>query len=143
MTARDHNNLLSIFFLIMGGIQLLAGIFIIVVYGIMGLALVSGSPDSEGQMVGGIFLILAVALGVVLLLIAAFYGFAGMKMRKHQKIGRTLGIVGSALSLPSIPLGLALGIYGLWFFLSDEGKQLYDSGMAGSAPTQPQPNSWQ
>ena len=51
MTAREHNKLLSIFFFIQGGIQLLAGIFIVVVYGILGGSmLAAGNTEQAGHL---------------------------------------------------------------------------------------------
>ena len=124
MTARDHNNLLSIFFFIQGGLVLLAGIFIVLMYGIMGGTMAATSTRGEEQMIGGIFVVVSVVMGIVMLLFAGLYLFTGFKMRKEQKIGRTLGIIGSILALFSFPLGTALGVYGLWFLFGD-GRALY------------------
>lgn len=142
MTARDHNNLLSIFFFIQGGLVLLAGIFIVLMYGIMGGTMAATSTRGEEQMIGGIFVVVSVVMGIVMLLFAGLYLFTGFKMRKEQKIGRTLGIIGSILALFSFPLGTALGVYGLWFLFGD-GRALYEGGQAGMDYTPPPPNSWQ
>jgi len=54
-----------------------------------------------------------------------------------------VGIIASIICLPGIPLGTALGVYGLWFFFGEQGKSYYESGgMMASAPPPP-PNSWQ
>ena len=144
MNARDHNKLLSIFFFIQGGLILLGGIFMVLIYGIMGGAMAVTSRRGEEQLVGGIFVVVAVVVGVIMLLFSALYVFGGLKMRNEQKIGRTLGIVGSILALFSFPLGTALGVYGLWF-LFGEGRDLYEGvsndGMNYTPP--PPPNSWQ
>jgi asparagine N-glycosylation enzyme membrane subunit Stt3 len=91
------------------------------------------------------FLVLAVVVGAIMLLFAAFYLVGGYKMLKEQRSGRVFGMIGSILSLFSFPLGTALGIYGLWFLLGDLGRGLYDGiagqGMRYSPP--PPPNSWQ
>jgi hypothetical protein len=143
MTARDHNKLLSIFFFIQGGLILLAGIFIVLAYGIMGGAMAATSSRGDEQLVGGIFVVVSVVIGVIMLLFAGLYLFAGLKIRKEQKIGRTLGIIGSILALFSFPLGTALGVYGLWFLFGD-GRALYEGGQAGANYTPPPPpNSWQ
>ena len=145
MTARDHNKLLSIFFFIHGGLQLLGGVFVVLIYGILGGAMMSNSRREDEQMIGGIFLVLAVVVGVIMLLFAGLYLFGGLKMLREQKIGRTLGVVGSIMALLGFPLGTALGIYGLWFLLGDEGRGFYEGldrgGMNYTQP--PPPNSWQ
>ena len=144
MTAREHNNLLSIFFLVQGALILLFGVFMMLIYGVMGGAIAATSSRSDEQLMGGIFVAIAVVIGIFMLIFAGLYLFAGFKMRKVQAVGRTLGIVGSILALFSFPLGTALGIYGLWF-LFGEGRNLYENienaGMNYTPP--PPPNSWQ
>lgn len=146
MTARDHNKLLAIFYFVMAGLQLLGGIFMFIVYVVLGGAMMSTSSRDEDQMVGGIFMGIGVIAGIVMLLIGLLTLFTASSVLKQKPIGRTLAIVLSILSLFSIPLGTALGIYGLWFFLGDTGKNFYD-GLSGSAssppPPPPAPNSWQ
>jgi hypothetical protein len=141
MTARDHNNLLGIFFLILGGMAALGGIFMTLIYGGIGIALIGAGTRSDDQIAGGVMFVVGIIIGLVILAIAALYLFTGFKIRKQASIGRTLGIVASILSLFSFPLGTALGIYGLWFFLGDLGRGLYSS--TGQATySQPPPNSW-
>ena len=145
MTARDHNKLLSIFYFIMGGLQLLAGGFVAIGYGLIGVWALSAGTREEDRMVGGIFIVMAVVVGVILLAISAFTLLAGFKVFKERPIGRTLGIIISILSLMSFPLGTALGIYGLWFFFGEVGKNFYAS-LAQASPYPPQPpppSSWQ
>lgn len=143
MTAKDHNKLLSIFFLIQGGLQLLGGVFVVLIYGVLGGAMMASARRDDEQLMGGIFLGLAVVVGVLMLLFSGLYLLCGFKMIKEQKIGRTLGIVGSILALFGFPLGTALGVYGLWF-LFGEGRNFYDgisnAGMSYTPP--PPPNSW-
>jgi hypothetical protein len=145
MTAKDHNKLLSIFFFIQGGLTLIGGVFIVVIYGILGGAMLTTSRRDDEQFMGGIFLVLAVVIGAIMLLFSVFYLLGGYKMLKEQKAGRLIGIIGSCLSLLSFPLGTALGVYGLWFLLGDLGRGLYEQignqGRQNSPP--PPPNSWQ
>jgi len=144
MTAREHNKLLSIFFLIQGGLQLIGGLFAALIYGGAGIMMLASGGRNGEQAMGGIFIVLAVVVGVFILLFAAFYLFTGMRLIKEKPIGRTLGIIASCLALLGFPLGTALGIYGLWFFFGDVGKNFY-AGLNGgyAAPTPPIPNSWQ
>ena len=89
---------------------------------------------------------LGVIVGIIMLLFAALDFLIGFKMLKEKAIGRTLGIIGSILSLFSFPLGTALGVYGLWFLFGDKGKEFYalggHDGQRLYAPPPP-PNSWQ
>jgi hypothetical protein len=145
MTAREHNKLLSIFYFVMAGLQLFGGIIVALVYGVIGgVALTSGTRQ-EDQIMGGVFLGMAVVVGLIILVFGGLTLLTAFKVLKEKPIGRTLGIIVSILSLFSIPLGTALGIYGLWFFFGDMGKNLY-AGVNAPSPYQPQPPSpgtWQ
>jgi hypothetical protein len=144
MTAKEHNNLLGIFILIQGGMTIFAGILLVLIYGGLGVALMGAGPDQEARLAGGMIFGIGLVVAVVIIAFSAFYLYTGLKIRKEEGIGRTLGIIVSILSLFSFPLGTALGIYGLWFLLGDLGKQLYlgqPSGFAANQP--PPPNSWQ
>ena len=142
MTAREHNKLLSIFFFIQGGLQLVIGIIMTLLYGGVGGALLAGGHKQEDRMVGGVFVVVAVFIGIMIAAFAAFNLFTGLKLLKERPIGRTLGIVASCLALLNFPLGTALGIYGLWFLFGDLGKNFYSSTAASTGYAPPPPNSW-
>ena len=145
MTARDHNNLLGIFILVQGGLTVFTGLFLLLIYGGMGVALIGAGRDDEARLAGGLIMGIGMVVGVVIIVFSALFFFTGIKIRKQHGIGRTLGIVVSVLSLFSFPLGTALGVYGLWFLLGDLGKGLYlgHHGKAGFTNSAPPPNSWQ
>jgi hypothetical protein len=147
MTGRDHNKLLSIFFFVQGGLQLFGGLIAVLLYGGMGVFVMSQSRKSEEQMAGGVFLIFAVVVGVLILAFAGVTLLAGWKMLKEKQGAKTFGIIASILSLLSFPLGTALGVYGLWFLFGDAGKRFYDGGGNTTGydapPRPPSPNSWQ
>jgi hypothetical protein len=146
MTAKDHNKLLSIFHFIQGGLQAFAGIIVALIYGGLGLALKSAAQKPEEQFMGTVFIVLAFVAAPIVLLFAAVNLIAGYKMLKEKAGARNWGIAASILCLPGIPLGTALGVYGLWFFFGEEGKRFY----LGGAPhhqnmfnTPPPPQNWQ
>ncbi len=144
MTARDHNKLLSIFYFILAGLQLLGGIFMFLVYVVLGGAMMTTSRD-EDQVMGGVFMGLGVIVGIVVLIIGSLTLITGLKVMKERPVGRTLGIIVSILVLLSFPIGTALGIYGLWFFFGEVGKNFYAGLNSSSAmpPPPPTPSSWQ
>jgi hypothetical protein len=143
MTAKDHNKLLSIFFFVHGGLQALGGIFITLIYGGMGTAMLSTARRSEEQTIGGIFLVLGVVIGIFVLLFAGFAFFTGWKLFKERSGARVLGIIASCVALLGFPLGTALGVYGLWFLLGEQGKQFYAGANATNNYPPPPPNNWQ
>jgi hypothetical protein len=127
MTAKEHNGLLSIFFFIQAGLQLLGAIFIIFMFAGFGTYFLSAARGGDKEVIGGVFVIVAIIAGILSIVFTVFHFIVGWKMHKIAPSGRIWGIVASCLCLPSIPVGTALGVYGLWFFLSDEGKELYSS----------------
>ena len=126
---------------VQGGLQVLGGIFVALIYGGIGTFMFTSARRDE-QAMGGIFLILAIVVGIIILAIAAVTLLAGWKMLKEKSGARTLGIIASIIALLSFPLGTALGIYGLWFLFGDAGKNFYAGNSASSFPPPP-PNNWQ
>ncbi len=147
MTAKDHNKLLSIFHLIQGGLQAFGGIIVAVVYGIIGVMFSANAHRPEEQFMGTLFIVLAFVVAPIVLIFAGINLIAGYKMLKEKPGARTWAIVASIICLPGIPLGTALGVYGLWFMFGDEGKQFYlGEGQYRQPmfnPAQPPPNNWQ
>ncbi len=143
MTAKEHNKLLSIFFFIVGGLQVFVGIIMFFVYGGIGTAMLANARREEEQAVGGILMGVGLVVGLFVLVFAAFSLLTGWKLFKEKSAGRIMGIIASCLCLLSFPLGTALGIYGLWFLLGEQGKHFYEGGgnMPNSYP--PPPNHWQ
>lgn len=144
MTAKEHNRLLSIFFFIQGGLQVFIGVIMFFIYGGIGTAMLAGARRNEEQAVGGIFIAVAFVIGLFVLVFASFSLLTGWKLFKEKSAGRIMGIIASCLCLLSFPLGTALGIYGLWFLLGEQGKHFYEGGgnMPNSYPPPP-PNHWQ
>lgn len=143
MTARDHNKLLSIFYFVAAGLQLIGGVFMAIVYIFLGGAMMSASSRDDEQLMGGVFMGVGVLIGIIMIAIGAFTLFTATKVYKTQPIGRTLGIILSIVVLLSFPIGTALGIYGLWFFFGDLGKGLYAGTGSPMPPPPPGPSSWQ
>ena len=145
MTARDHNNLLGIFFMVQGGLVILTGVILAIVYGVLGVVMVGANDAKNGAVGGVVFIVMAFVVCAFMVVIGAVDLFTGSKVRKVSSIGRTLGIVISILSLFSFPIGTALGVYGLWFLFGDMGKAFYLGSEAPGGnynPTAPPPNGW-
>ena len=60
MTARDHNKLLGIFFLVNGGLSAFGGVLFALMYGGIGTMLLTSAKEQEAQAVGGIFMVIGV-----------------------------------------------------------------------------------
>ncbi len=142
MTAKDHNKLLGIFHLIIGGLQAFSGIMVGLIYGVLGIAFTANAHRQEEQFIGTMFIILAFVVAGFVLLFAGINLMSGYKMFKEKAGARTWGIVASIICLLGFPLGTALGIYGLWFLFGEEGKQFYGNSNQSYHPPVP-PQNWQ
>ncbi|MFZ1699478.1 MAG: hypothetical protein WAU71_01545 [Pyrinomonadaceae bacterium] len=147
MTAKEHNKMVGIFLMAHGGMQALIMVFLGVIYGGIGAAMLLGGRRGEEQMVGIVFIGMIFVLALVSLAFVLPQILGGYKLFKERPNARTWGIVGSIISCLSFPIGTAAGVYGLWFLFGDEGKRFYHLGggqpMFQAPPNPPPPNSWQ
>jgi hypothetical protein len=124
--VRDHVRILAILNIVLGSIALLIGGCLLLFFGGLGIfASVAGRNDPDAWIaipalgaVGGIIF-------VALLVFSAPQIIGGIGLLKGQSWARILMIVLSALGLMSIPVGTALGIYGLWVLLNEETARLF------------------
>ena len=141
MTAKENNKIvaigLAVFAAIIAFTFLLLTAVSLGVFVALGITFANETGDSRqagiGILGGVITVIFYGVLGAVFVLPPAL---ATWKMLKRRRNARVWGIIGAILILPIMPLGTALGIYGLWFFFSAEGRQFYlsESEAAQSLP---------
>lgn len=130
MTVIEHNRILAIgfavFSTIFGFTFLLLLVVSLGVFVALGITLgnETGNTREAGiGIIGGIVTVIFYGvLGAVFVLPTAL---ASRKMLKRRRNARIWGIIASILVAPIIPLGTMLGVYGLWFFFSGEGRRFY------------------
>ncbi|MEO7660719.1 MAG: hypothetical protein ABIV48_13980 [Pyrinomonadaceae bacterium] len=146
MVAKEHNKLVGIFLMVHGGLQALIMIFVGLIYGGIGAAILLGGQRGEEKIVGLVFIGMIVFLTILAAIFVIPQILGGYKLLKEKPNARTWGIVGSIIACLSFPLGTAAGVYGLWFLFGDEGKRFYLGGGHQPAyqnpPLPPDPNSW-
>ncbi len=144
MTAKDHNKIIGVLFLVQGGLGLFGILIAVLMFGVMGVTLIGGGRHRGDAAVGAVFfgLIIGVLIASVIFLLPSFA--AGYGMIKEKRWAKIWAIIAACLILLSFPFGTALGVYALWFLLGDQGKNFYspNAGMSGYTPPPP-PNSWQ
>lgn len=154
MTPKEHAKLLGLFMWIFAGLQIgivvLLGIFYTVIFGFIATA-VANEPHRPGQapppppeFILGIFaVVMIIVLGSILLFtipkIVAAYG-----LRKGKSWAKIWTIIACVIAVMSVPLGTAVGVYGLWFVFGDAGKAYFDGPDFGgqSQPAAPPTNNW-
>jgi len=145
MTGREQNKLAGILLIVHGCLQALVTLFLCLIYGGVGAAMLLGARKQEEQFVGMIFVVVILFVAIFSLLFILPQLIGGWKMVKESPNARTWGIIGSIVSCLSFPLGTAAGVFGLVFLFGDAGKQFYLGGPVVNSfnPPPPQPNSWQ
>jgi len=124
---RDHVRVLAYLHIVFGSLGILAGLVVLLVFGgaagIVGMA----NPNDPDVRHIAIPIIGIVGLGICALvtLLSVPGIIAGAGLLKFRPWARTLTIVLSALDLLHVPLGTALGIYGLWVLLKPETELLF------------------
>ena len=81
----------------------------------------TGDPNNAGVglLGGALAIVFYCILGVIFVVPQAL---AGWKVWKRRPRARMWGMISAILLLPVCPLGTALGVYGLWFWLTPEGR---------------------
>ena len=121
----DHIRILGILHIVYSSLAIAGALIIMAIFG--GIAALIGSstnsPDAAAAIpiVGGIGVIICVAL-----IIAGIPGIVtGIGLLRYRPWARILGIIISAVDLLHVPLGTALGVYGLWVLLSQQGEAVF------------------
>ncbi len=140
MTAKDHNKLLGILFAIHAALQGIIIVLVGLMYAGIGV-MIATSGDREAAFGGVLFLILTAVVAVVGAIVLIPQILAAYKSLKGKPSARFWGIFAAIVTVLNFPLGTALGVYALWFWLGDKGKQL-NSPTNYAQPPLP-PNSWQ
>jgi hypothetical protein len=132
MKAAEHNQYLAIGFAVFAAIFGLTFLLLMLislgVFLALGFSFASETGDTNqvgfGVLGGVIAVMFYVSLGLILVFPTAA---ASWKMWKRRRHARIWGIIASILVAPVMPLGTFLGIYGLWFLFSGEGRRFYSS----------------
>jgi hypothetical protein len=132
-SMRDHIRILAILNIIMGGLVALLGCLILLLAGgaatFLGAAIASGeSNPSHAALTAPIIAAIGLAIAVFFFLLSLPSIIGGWGLLHYKSWSRVLMIVVSVLHLFHVPLGTALGVYGLWVLLSEEGRRILESG---------------
>ena len=135
---QEHVRILGILYIVFGALGLLAALVLFAVFGLGG-ALVGAAAARDPDAVAALPFIGIIGTFVVgLVAVMSLPGLiAGMGLLKYRPWARILTIVLSALHLFSVPVGTALGAYGLWVLLNNETEQIFLHPPLPQPPTYP------
>lgn len=123
--------------MVLGGLGLVVALGVFALFG--GIAGAAGLANSgnDGLAGAGIVAVIGLFLAVVIAVISLPQLIGGWGLIYFKPWARVLMIVVSVVSLLHIPLGTALGVYGLWVLFNDETKYLFASGGRPAIPYSP------
>ncbi|HEX5322400.1 MAG TPA: hypothetical protein VFW40_01345, partial [Capsulimonadaceae bacterium] len=111
--------------IVFGALGMLVAIGLLLLFGGIAGVVASSAHTETGLPEGVVGLIGIVICGIVAVL--SLPGLiAGIGLLQFRPWARILGIIISGFDLLSVPLGTALGVYGLWVLLSNETEALFD-----------------
>jgi hypothetical protein len=123
--VRQQVKILAILHIVLSGLGVLAAVVVMAIFGgLAGLASLAGQAQ-DGMIGSAVLGFIGAAITIVVLLLSVPGFIAGIGLLSYQPWARILTIIISALELPGVPLHTALGIYGLWVLLSNEGAALF------------------
>jgi len=120
-----HVKVLGVLYIVLSGLGLCAALFLALALGTAG-GIVGQTASPEDAAVALPVIGLAGSALVILLLALSLPGLVtGIGLLKLQPWSRIVGIVLSAINLINIPVGTALGIYGLWVLLNRDTERMF------------------
>ncbi|MEQ8471104.1 MAG: hypothetical protein RIC35_07960 [Marinoscillum sp.] len=117
----SHNKLLSILHIVYGSIQIF---FFVIVHllmdSILPFVLEELDPGSEELMIVEMVFMFVRSLFLILIIVFPLPSIiGGLGLMNGKKWGMTLVMISGCLSLLSVPIGTALGIYTIWVYLEN------------------------
>ena len=121
----QHVKVVGVLHIVLGSLGVFGALVVLMVFG--GLAGVAGISDhEEGAVAVPILGAIALFCCVVVLIISLPGLIGGIGLVKMAPWSRIFMIVISALELIHIPIGTALGIYGLWTLTKPETAAMFE-----------------
>ena len=121
LLMEQHVKILGILYVMIGSLGVVAALIVFGVFGgVAGVIKAGQHPET----VPLVLLLGGLAMIVVLAMSAPSF-VAGSGLLYHKQWARVLTIILSVIHLFSVPLGSALGVYGLWVLLQRKTEPLF------------------
>jgi len=123
----QHVKVLAILNIVLGVLGVLTALVALFFFG--GLAWIAGMEPEPDAAAGAAVLGAIGAIGFLVLAVFSIPSIiAGYGLLHYRSWAQTLTIVLSVLNLINVPLGTAIGVYGLWVLLNEDTKPLFKVG---------------
>jgi hypothetical protein len=117
-----HVVLLAILSSLWGALAMLVGVSMLLLAA--GATVIFAAPD--GGLAAGLTAATFAVLGVFAVLWGGAHLWAAARLRRHHASGRFLTLGMAIVNLLILPFGTALGIYGLWVLMTNEGRRMFE-----------------
>lgn len=132
MTNEDHNRYVAYALLANAGFYLLILGLMALMFLFIGLSVPPGDPGPPAGFFAMMFGFFAVIYGIF----ATPSLVAGYGLLKKKPWARTASIIAAVIAGMNFPIGTAACVYALWFFFSDNWKEIYTDGPFRNEPRQ-------
>ena len=153
MNAHDKARLLGLFFWLFTAFNILIVAVIAIIYIAIFGVVFTQVPQKAGEPPPEMIITILVVVFAFALIFTVLFSIpkivAGYGLRKDKPWARVWAIIASVMACMSLPFGTAIGVFGLVFLFSDEGKKYFDDAAyrgqvaGGQVVPPPPPNSWQ
>ena len=124
-----HVDLLGMLFIIWGLLTTLVGVSTLAL-GVGAVALITSANRSEGgQFAAGLTAAVFTTLAIIAIIWGAAHVAVGVPLRRRRPWSRMAALMLGSIDLLLLPYGTALGLYGLWVLLHEDGKKLFISDL--------------
>jgi hypothetical protein len=114
--------------IVMGCFTAFAGIVVFIIMGSIAQVVAAAADGQDSAVAVPIVTAIGVAVGIFLLILSAPSIVGGWGLLHFKPWSRILMIIVSIFHLFHLPLGTALGVYGLWVLFSDDARRILESG---------------
>jgi hypothetical protein len=123
---REHVKVLGIIHIVFGCLGLLGALVLGAVFIFGGTAVgLAGQNDPDSLVAMSVLGALGTGLFLILLVLSVPGILAGWGLLNYRPWARILTIVLSAVNLLNVPVGTAIGVYGLWVTLNQETEAMF------------------
>ncbi len=130
---RDYVKILAWLYVALGAMASLGAVLIFVLFVFAGtMVRMTAHEDPQALLAAPIIGVVGALLSAIILLVAVPGLVAGIGLLDLRPWARVVAIIISALHLFNLPIGTAIGIFGLWVLLNSETEELFRS--PASAP---------
>ncbi|HEX7359053.1 MAG TPA: hypothetical protein VF283_01040 [Bryobacteraceae bacterium] len=131
---QKHVKILAILNIVLGSLGVIAGVIILLIAGALAAWIGQWANPADAVAAVSILTGIGTAIAIFLFVLSLPSIIGGWGLLQFRPWARILMIVISALDLLHVPIGTAIGIYGLWVLLSEQGQRLFETG--GWSPPQ-------